>query len=644
MRLRKQNPDSPEQQSRHGSTPLALNEERYRLLVDSVQDYALILLDREGVVVSWNPGAQRIKGYSADEIVGRPFSVFYPEEAVEAGWPRTVLQQALAEGRFKDEDWRVRKDGSRFWGDIVITAVYGEDGEHLGFAKVTRDLTERREQEERLRRSEEQLQLLLESVSDYAIFMLDTEGRVRSWNVGAAAIKGYRASEIIGRHFSVFYRAEDVARGKPSAVLERAMRQGHVIEEGWRVRKDGTVFWADVTVTPVFDSSGVPRGFAKVTRDATKRRRLVELETSSRRMMEFLATLGHELRNPLTPIRNSVYLLKLREQADSSRERLLHILERQTHHLTRLVDDLLDVGRISSGKMELRFEAVDLVELVRRTAETMSSEFSAREQRLELELPDAPVLVRGDETRLSQALQNLLANASKFTPNGGQVSIETRLEGRVVNVIVRDNGRGLSPSSIETIFELFVQESEGGGLGIGLSLARRLVELHGGSLSAASPGPGLGSSFTIRLPVASPAAIANDSAQRASAAEGETRSWRVLVVDDNEDAANTFVELLGLLGHSARAAHDGRSALKLAESFRPAVVFLDIHMPGEDGYSVIRRLREQVNGEQIFVAALTGYGQREDRERTREAGFNIHLTKPVTVERLRDIFSVLPAR
>jgi PAS domain S-box-containing protein len=619
-------------------------EERYRLLVESVQDYALVMLDPEGTVVSWNLGAERIKGYTADEIIGRPFSVFYPPEAVQAGWPQTVLRRALSEGRFEDEDWRVRKDGSRFWANIILTAMFAEDGSVRGFAKVTRDLSERREHEERLRQSEEQFKLLVQSVTDYAIFMLDTAGNVRSWNAGAAAIKGYTAGEIIGRHFSTFYRAEDIALGIPANVLRRALQEGHAIEQGWRVRKDGSVFWADVTVTPLFDASGVPRGYAKITRDATERRRLMELETSTRRLTEFLATLGHELRNPMTPIRNSVYLLRMSPEKAAVRQRSLDILERQTEHLTRLVDDLLDIGRITTGKMQLKLQRTDLVELVRRTAETRYPEIAAKEQALELVLPKHPIVVRADTTRLVQALDNLLGNASKFTPNGGRLAIETRTDGRIVTTVVRDNGPGLSPDALDRIFGLFVQEQSGGGLGIGLSLARQLVELHGGSLSAASAGEGQGSCFTITLPVAAHDSLALEEETTTNDGVEASDRHRVLVVDDNEDAANTFVELLGLLGHEARASHDGDASLAAAEAFRPTVIFLDLHMPGQDGFAVIERLRACPNQSAVFVAALTGYGQHEDRERTRAAGFDAHLTKPVTVERLKEIFAEVGAR
>jgi PAS domain S-box-containing protein len=286
-------------------------DQRLQLLIESVTDYGIFMLDPEGHIMSWNSGAQKLKGWRREEILGQHFSIFYPPEAIASGWPDEELRLAKARGRFEDEGWRLRKDGTRFWANVVITALFGPMGELTGFAKVTRDLTERRRHEEELRISEERVRLLVDSVRDYAIFMLDPQGVVQSWNSGAKAIKGYDADEIVGRHFRVFFPPEQQAAGKPEQVLEAARRQGRVENEGWRVRKDGTLFWANVVVTAVYGPDGDLRGFAKVTRDMSERRRLEELEHSSRRMNEFLAMLAHELRNPLAPIRNAVTNMQL---------------------------------------------------------------------------------------------------------------------------------------------------------------------------------------------------------------------------------------------------------------------------------------------------------------------------------------------
>ncbi|HET8744063.1 MAG TPA: PAS domain S-box protein, partial [Ramlibacter sp.] len=270
------------------SHPENTTEQRLQLLIEAVTDYGIFMLDPEGRIVSWNTGAQKLKGWHRDEILGKHFSIFYPPDAVASGWPQEELRLARQRGRFEDEGWRVRKDGTRFWANVIITALYGPMGELTGFAKITRDLTERRRHEEELRISEERFRLLVDSVQDYAIFMLDPAGTVESWNAGAEAIKGYRPEEVIGQDFRMFYTPEDRAAGKPEAALRIARETGRFETEDWRVRKDGSLFWANVVLTAVYGPGGDLRGFAKVTRDMSERRRLEELENSSRRMNEFL--------------------------------------------------------------------------------------------------------------------------------------------------------------------------------------------------------------------------------------------------------------------------------------------------------------------------------------------------------------------
>ncbi len=607
-------------------SPEQITTDRFRLLVDAVQDYGIFMLDTAGNVMSWNIGAQRIKQYRADEIIGRNFSTFYPPEAVAAGWPAEELRRAERDGRFEEEGWRIRKDGSRFWANVVITALRDENGQLAGFGKVTRDLTERRAHEEALRESEERFRFMIEGVRDYAIFMLSPDGVIESWNSGAQLIKGYSPSEVIGKHFSLFYRPEDLEAGKPQAELKAALEHGRAEEEGWRVRRDGSVFWANVVIAPVYDTGRQLRGFVKVTRDMTERRRLHELEKSSKRMSEFLAMLAHELRNPLAPIRNAITILQLEPSPSPLVRSSRDMIDRQLTHMTRLVDDLLDVGRLTTGKIRFKTEQVSYNQVVARSIEAVRPLFDARRHRLKADIPAASPLVQGDATRLAQVLQNLLVNAAKYTPEAGLIELKVWQEGTQLYTSVRDNGLGLSSQALSQIFELFSQgdaqtAARESGLGIGLTLARSLVEMHGGALHAESEGPGRGSTFTFFLPNAQTGVHGTDDASGPGAA--------ILVVDDNRDAANSLAEILRLMDCQVKVAYDGPAALEMFRQQAPQAVLLDLGMPGMNGYEVLAALRALHGGEQVTVAALTGFGTDEDKSRALAAGFDEHLTKPL---------------
>jgi PAS domain S-box-containing protein len=472
-------------------------------------------------------------------------------------------------------------------------------------------------------------------VVDYGIFTLDSQGYVQSWNTGAQQLKGYTRDEIIGRHFSVFYTPQEQAT-KPPAELAEARARGRVEDEGWRVRKDGSLFWANVVVTAVHSDSGELLGFAKVTRDMSDRRRLEELESSSRRMNEFLAMLAHELRNPLAPIRNAVTIMQLEPLASPVLRNCRDVIDRQLTHVTRLVDDLLDVGRLSTGKIVLRRELLRFGEVVARSAETVRPQIEARRHELVIELPGPPLYVEGDPTRLLQVLQNLLVNAAKFTPDRGRIVLKVEPADGWVVASVSDNGAGIEPDQLNRIFELFMQADSSAapsesGLGIGLTLARSLVELHGGTLDAHSAGLGQGSTFTVRLPAARSVAPDTDPGNEG---EGSAGGLRVLVVDDNRDSADSATDILRLLGYRVECSYDGVGAVALARRFRPEVVMLDLAMHGMDGYETQRLLRAQPELDELFVVAMTGYGNEEDRRRTQAAGFDAHLVKPVELDAL----------
>jgi PAS domain S-box-containing protein len=617
---------------------LSKSEERFRLLVEGVRDYAIFLLDTDGIVSSWNAGAERIKGYLANEIIGKHFSIFYPGEAIARNWPAYELEQAAEKGRFEDEGWRLRKDGTRFWASVVITAIYDAGGKVQGFSKITRDLTERREHEERLRQSEERFRLLVEGVRDYAIFMLKPDGTVATWNAGAERIKGYQAQDIVGKHFSVFYPPDALARNYPAFELVSAAADGRFEDEGWRVRKNGTLFWANVVISALRSATGELLGFAKLTRDLTQRRRVEALEASERQNSEFLAMLAHELRNPLAPIHNAVSMLGMVTIADPQVSWARDIIERQTIHLTRLVDDLLDISRLTTGKVTLRAQLLDARNVVGDALEAAKPLIQARKHELEIAVSSEALPVLGDPTRLVQILTNLLNNAAKYTPEGGRMRVTAAREGMDVVLRVRDNGAGIAAELLPRVFDLFVQGSQSldrpqGGLGIGLTLVRQLVHLHGGSVKAHSEGAGKGAEFEVRIPLASnpvPSCALGEPPVQHYAHE----SHRVLVVDDNRDSADTMATILEHWGYPARSAYEGRSACAIAREWHPQTILLDIGLPGMTGFEVLQSLRAEPQLAGAVVVAMTGYG-RENGSEIKAAGFAGHLVKPVDLNKLR---------
>lgn len=625
---------------------LPAGTERFlRLLVGDVQDYAIFLLDPAGRVASWNSGARKIKGYERSEIVGRHFSAFYPPEAVAKGWPDYELRMAAQHGRFADEGWRIRKDGSRFWANVTITALRPSDAMGAGFLKITRDLTERRQAEEAIRLSEERLRLLIDNVREYAIFLLSPEGLVVSWNFGAQRINGYKAGEIIGRHFSCFYPPDAVYSGKPEWELRTASQEGSVEDEGWRVRKDGTRYWANVVLTALNSAEGKTLGFVKITRDLTDRRKVEELLHADRQKNEFLALLTHELRNPLAPIRNALHVLAQPGVDATMIAQVRDIAWRQVDHMARLLDDLLDVTQISQGRIELRRERVSLNKIVTRSIEDSAPIMTERRHQLTLDVARESLWVDGDPARLEQVFTNLLINAAKYTDPGGRITVTARQEGRQVVTRIRDTGIGIDPLMAASIFDLFVQgerrtERSAGGVGIGLTLVRRLVELHGGTVDVQSAGPGKGSEFAVSLPtVDRPAPEKIVNLERLFAAPP---SMRVLVVDDNVDAANSLAMALRLSGQRVRVAYDGATALSFAAEDPPEAVLLDLGMPGMDGYEVAQRLRGNPATSKVLIIALTGWGQDEDRRKSHEAGFDHHLVKPVDPIAVGRVLASLP--
>jgi len=489
----------------------------YQLLVESVRDYAIFALDPKGMILSWNAGAERIKGYSADEIIGRHFSTFYTAEDLAARKPEMELVVAEREGRVEDEGWRVRKDGSRFWASVVITALRDPDGRLVGFAKVTRDLTARRQWEEALRESEERFRVLVRSVKDYGIFMLDPDGRVVSWNEGARRIKGYEAEEILGKHFSTFYPADVAASGHPTRELAMARRDGRYEEEGWRIRKDGSRFWASVVITPLFGEHGDLMGYAKVTRDLTERRlaqqrevddarRLAEVEASNRAKTGFLAAMSHELRTPLNAIAGYAQLMQEGVGGDVSDQHhdYLTRIRNSQQHLLGIVNDLLNYSRMEAGGVVYERELVFAHEVVEGVLAMVTPQIERKQLRLRRGACPPDVAAIADRLKVEQVVLNLLSNAVKFTPEEGTITVLCGREDQTVTISVRDTGPGIPEDKLEVIFDPFVQlgrtlTSKHEGAGLGLAISRDLARAMDGDVRVRSI-EGEGATFTLSLP------------------------------------------------------------------------------------------------------------------------------------------------
>ncbi len=970
--------------------------EDYRLLVESIVDYGVFLLDPTGHIASWNRGAERIKGYAADEIIGKHFSTFYPEEDVARGKPAWELEVAVAQGRLEDEGWRVRKDGTLFWANVVITALFDASGKLRGFAKVTRDLTARRAAEEEVRRSEERFRLLVEGVTDYAIYMLDATGHVSTWNSGAERLKGYSHAEIGGKYFGVFFTPEQQQDGAPERELEIARTTGRFEEEGWRVKKDGTKFWANVVLTPVRSAKGELVGFAKVTRDLTIRRaadetarelireqtaraaaeeaesrirvereryralsarlevifaavsdgiivqdrdgkvilanaaaatmggfasadevvgmgarellgryemfdeaghpfpheempgrkvlsgttttasaqlrvrhrqtgretwnvirssavvgadgrpelavtlwhdvtsehrreegerylarasaalsssldyqemlttlaRLlvpgiadwcsikllgegehegtlrdvavahvdpekvamardyeakyppdpsgdggvwhvirtgkpllyatieddalvkgakdaehlahlralqmkslicvpirvrdrvsgaitlvssdgakrfdeedvalaeelarragtgidnamlyaqaqaaaVRAEEASRAKDEFLATVSHELRTPLNAILGWAAMLD-DKTADTTSSKGIAVIHRNARAQAKIIDDILDVSRIITGKLRLELQPVDLAKVARDSIEVVRPSAIAKRIVIDLDAPAEPCILVADPERLQQVVWNLLSNAVKFTDAGGTVTLTIAREGSRFELSVADTGRGIAPSFMPFVFDRFKQADGSttrrvGGLGLGLAIVRHIVELHGGHVRVTSEGAGKGATFSVTLPIR--AVQPNDEvaarSPRADAASiapprGSLHEVNVLVVDDDPDARDLLLTVLELAGARATSATTAAEAFDALRASKPDVLISDLGMPNEDGFGFIRRVREldASAGGKTPAIALSAYTRGEDKAKALAAGFDEHVGKPVAPEPL----------
>jgi PAS domain S-box-containing protein len=599
-------------------------ENDYRLLVNAITDYAVYMLDPKGIVSSWNAGAQRFKGYTAADIVGSHFSRFYTEADRATGLPERALRTAESEGKFEAEGWRVRKDGTEFWAHVVIDPIRAADGSILGYAKITRDLTERKAAEDKLRRSEDQFRLLVQSVTDYAIYMLDPEGRVSSWNAGAERIKGYLPGEIIGSHFSRFYTAEEVAAGVPDKALETARSTGRFSAEGVRVRKDGTHFQASVVIDAIHDDGGNLVGFAKITRDVTEREEAQrELERAREALFQsqkmdaigqLTGGVAHDFNNLLTAIMSSLELLRRRLPPDPGADRLIDNAMEGARRGATLTQRMLAFAR----RQELNPERVDIPALVLGIADLLQRSLGPAWS-IDTSFPLALSPVNADTNQLEMALLNLVVNARDAMEDGGVITIAARehtlrdgeiaklAAGRYVALSVRDTGTGMDAETLDRAMEpFFTTKGVGKGTGLGLSMIHGFAQqLHG--TFALKSDLGKGTSAELWLPVATsgPKAVPADQPPETPA---RMRPLTILAVDDDALILMNTAAMLEDMGHKVLEASSAEEALRIfRERLEIDVIITDYAMPGLTGAQLAAAVRGERPGIPVILA--TGYGE-----------------------------------
>jgi PAS domain S-box-containing protein len=617
-------------------------------IVESTDD-AIVGKSLDGVIRSWNGGAERLFGYSAAHAIGRHISLIIPPERLAE---EDEIIARLKAGRRVDhfQTERLRSDGTLVPVSLTISPIVDEAGNVVGASKIARDVTREKQAEA----ERQKFITLIENSTDF-IGMCDLEGVPFFVNRAGLDLVGLRDMDEARRtHVRDFFFPEDQAMIM-GEFFASVMRQGHgEIDVRFRHFRTGQALWMAYKVLALSDAAGKPVAFATVSQDVTERRRLADhlrqlaadLSDADRRKDEFLATLAHELRNPLAPLRNMLEILKRADGEREMKRQALETMERQLGQLVRLVDDLLDLGRINHNRLDLRMETVDLTSVLREAVQACRPLADAAGHEMELALPLEPVHLRADSVRLAQVFGNLLNNACKYTGPRGKIRVTAQRGDSDVVVTVSDTGIGIPPDKLGSIFDMFAQvdrslEQSQGGLGIGLTLVRRLVEMHGGDVEATSAGTGRGSKFTVRLPVARHET--GTAAQPSQAPRQPALPRRILVVDDNRDAASSLALLLQITGNETHLAHDGSAALAAAERHRPDLVLLDIGLPELNGYEVCRQVRAQPWGREMVMIALTGWGQDEDRRKSREAGFDGHLVKPVDYPALLDLLGSLPA-
>ena len=589
--------------------------ETFQLLVDAVTDYALYMLDPDGRIVTWNTGAERFKGYKAEEIIGEHFSKFFLPQDLEAGLPAHILKTAAEQKRFEMEGWRLRKDGQKFLAHVVVDAIY-DDGALVGFAKITRDITEKRRLEQAVNDSALQLKMLVQGVRDYAIYMLDLDGKITSWNAGAERIKGYSEDEVLGQHFSLFYSEQDRARGAPENALKTAIRDGKFEAEAQRVRKDGTLFWAHVLIDPIYNEAGEHVGFAKITRDISdKKKAEQELRQTQEALLqsqklqalgELAGGIAHDFNNLMTVMSGSAeMMLRKPDLPLERRNRYLSVMLDTAERATSLTSQLLAFAR----RQPLEPEVIDLSIRLDASAEMLQRTLGSLYE-LKLDLAPALWLVEIDSAGLEAALVNAVLNARDAMPGGGKITISTRNvnrpEGEGVLVSIQDTGEGIPPEILKRVFEpFFTTKSVGKGTGLGLPQIHGYAIQSGGSADIKSE-IGKGTVVEIWLP--------RTERERPREAAPEVKilvpkGLKVLLVEDSEHVRYFALQLLNDLGCDVVEASSGEEALELMKQPNINLVFSDIVMPGISGLDLAKAVKNIHPNIPVLLAS--GYSSKQ---------------------------------
>ena len=632
-------------------------QEVFRVMLRSIGD-AVITTDIEGRITYINGVAETLTGWSQEYALGQPLErVFQIVNEVTRQPVLNPATRALRDGivvGLANHTVLIKKDGTECPIDDSAAPIRNEQGHVSGCVLIFRDVTAQRliEREKANQLLTARLLASIVESSNDAIISKSLDGIIESWNAAAEQLFGYTAEQAVGRHISLIIPPERLVEEER---IIASLKEGRRIEnyETERVRSDGRHINVSLTISPLKDDAGNVIGVSKIARDVTERRRMeddlrrlaADLSATDRRKNEFLATLAHELRNPLAPMSNMIEVLKRADGNAEILKRAHDTLERQLGQLVRLVDDLLDLNRITHDRLELRRSEVELSSVIQQAVEVARPLIDSAGHKLTIDLPDKPIYLNADRARLAQVFGNLLNNSSKYTRPAGTISLSAKQMDGEVFVTVKDNGAGIPQDKLDSIFDMFMQvdrtsEQSQAGLGIGLTLVKRLTEMHGGSIEAKSAGEGRGSEFVVRLPVLSNAAVLSKPEPEVQPAPER----RILIVDDNRDSADSLAMLLEITGNKTYMAHDGVEAVEAVEKYRPEVVLLDIGLPRLDGHEVCRRVRQQPWGKNIIFIALTGWGQEDDRRKSEEAGFNGHLVKPVDYDKLLALLGSLTSR